>query len=117
MISNTSFLAHADEFVIQFIFWTGVAVPTITSWFWPWWQTSLGWTVTTEAICLATVTFPSDLQLEFGTNTQTMFWQWWVAISFFAAGLNMLWRIAVIWRVQRIKKASKGENGGARNNG
>lgn len=100
--------AHAliltDEFVVQFLFWAGVVTVSALSAFWPWWKTGLGRTVILEIVCLTTALFPSVLGLELGVNVESVFWQWWVAVTFFVAGAVTLARIPVIFRIQRSSK-------------
>jgi hypothetical protein len=106
-VTSAHLLVLSDEFVIQFVFWAGLLAIVSISTFWPWWKTDLGWTICLEMLCLSTVTFPSTMFLEFGMDTQTLFWQWWVAITFFVSGCVTICRIFVTWRYQHYRKATE----------
>ena len=103
-MTDAAILAHFDEFVIQFLFWAGVVAVSVVSIFWPWWKTDLGRTIVLEISCLCAALFPSTLELELGVNANTIFWQWWVGITFFGAAIVTLWRIPVIWKYQRYAR-------------
>ena len=103
MSTSARILADVDVFVIMFLFWAGVLFTVSVSTFWPWWKNALGRTTILVEASLTTALLPSNLGLMFGFNTEAKFWQWWVAVTFFSAGVSILWRIPVIWKIQRYE--------------
>ena len=87
--------------------------PLVTSTFWKWWRSDLGWTITVMDILLClTFMFPA-IHLIFGLNDDTLFFQWFLSVLFLVQPV-VAWRAIVLYRAQRDPVPGNGrhaENG------
>lgn len=100
-------LLDFDTVMIQLCFWLCVLFIAVTSWFWPWWRTDFGWTITLKIIGIAWLLSASVLQMELGIRTQTLLWMWFASCGFVFIAVVVPWRAWVIWKRQRYGEVDK----------
>lgn len=104
-----SVLVQTAEVMIQIVFWMSIVFMGGVCFYWPWWQTALGWTIWLETLGLAWFTLPSALELEFGMNADTVTWQWVALAGLCFVVVILPWRAVAIWRRQRYIENNKEE--------
>lgn len=92
-------LIDAAEWVINVSFWAAILFPAITALIWPWWRDWWGQAMVAFDLAIAGTVFPDVLAFDWGVRGTVLVWLQVVFLSF--SPLILLWRTAMIYRVQR----------------
>lgn len=90
-----------DEFAVLFSFWSAVVFILGYTAISPWWRYSVGRAIVALDAALMLTLLPSALHLMFGLMPRTSFFAWYDGFGFVLVGLICLWRLWVVWRVQK----------------
>jgi hypothetical protein len=100
-MSQTLVVLDAGNAVVQLTFLTALLFTPVVSMFWPWWQHSIGRTVTAEAAAIALVLAPGVLH-EWDVLTVTSIAFAWSRVVCLALVPGILiWRAIAIYLIQR----------------
>ena len=93
---------------VEAIFYGSVAFVVVTSLFWPWWQSRLGWTITAKSLALALAVLPAMIGYWFGAAAyHRLPWLDYVAIAgIWLVPPILAWRAWELWLVQRQATAA-----------
>lgn len=96
-------LMVAGQIAVEGIFYSAVGFVLAVSFFWPWWRSQLGWSITAKSLALAIAVLPAMLTYWAGPNIyKDAPWLQWVAISaLWLIPPILAWRAVVIWQAQR----------------
>lgn len=98
------------RFGLQAIFYTCLAFIAITSFYWPWWRTSLGWSLMLKTIALPLTIAPYMVSVFLGPRaTQELWLQWVSAAAVLSVPPILVFRAAVIWWYQRHGRDPEGK--------
>lgn len=87
---------------LQAIFYSCIAFVVITSFYWPWWKTALGWSLAAKTIALPLAIAPFMVSVYFGPRLEESRWlQWAAAVGVLAVPPILVFRAIVIWWYQR----------------
>lgn len=67
----------------------------------PWWKTPVGRSMFALAAAIAIALLPSVLHYAIGLNLGYPWFRWYYRASLHTIGAILLWRLVVLWRVQR----------------
>jgi hypothetical protein len=93
----------ATRIGLEATFYTSCAFIIVTSAFWSWWRSLLGWSITLKTLALVLTTFPFMLTIWFGQRLifQSTWIQWLAAIGVLSIPLVLIFRGGVIWWYSR----------------
>lgn len=94
---------QAGEAVAQVTFWSCWAFAALSSVFWPWWKTQLGWSIMLKTIAIGLALLPSELMIWLGRAyvARQAWLQWFTVGAVAVIPLILAWRLIVIYRYQR----------------
>jgi hypothetical protein len=88
------------EIASVFTFWVSFAFPLAVSLIWPWWRSDWGRNIVALEACIWLSLAPAPLHVMFGVQYGP-FLAWFQVAAVFGAGLIVIWRAVMIWRIQR----------------
>lgn len=91
----------AGHIVLNATFWGCWVFVAVTSFYWPWWKTELGWSITVKSVAIALALVPAELRFWFPAYRETPPLEWLSISAVGAVPLILAWRATVIWRYQR----------------
>jgi hypothetical protein len=102
-MTQARILADISEWVIQLAFWCSLAfIAWYTIWA-PWWRYSVGRAIVALDSAIALATGPTVAGLIFGPSLVSgRFFQWLTVAAFGAIPVITVWRMAIVFRVQRV---------------
>jgi hypothetical protein len=113
-MTQMHFLMDWVQIAVIASFLASAFFPVSVSFFYPWWETALGWNLVSLDGALALALLPSFLHQMFGVNITSVWFLYLIAVSISAIPPIVLWRTWIIYRAQRAGAVNARE--GAREN-
>jgi hypothetical protein len=95
----SGYLVTAVDWEVNAGFFVSLMFPVVTRFFWPWHLSSWGWNTVTLELSIAGTLFPALLFRDFHVTSTALEWTQVTFLGLVIA--NVLWRMAMIWRIQR----------------
>jgi len=93
--------ADVDDAAVLFAFGCSLVLIVGVSLIWAWWESWLGRSLMSLDVAISLALAPAVLRVLFGLTTARLVIACYYAASLFTVGLIMMWRLVVVWRVQR----------------
>jgi hypothetical protein len=107
-MSQAQFLHVAAEVVIQAAFWSALGFIALYSVIAPWPRYPIGRALVALDSAIMLATLPTVLGLYFGAGLVSgAFFQWLTVCAFGAIPVVTVWRMVIVWRIQRRAAALK----------
>lgn len=101
-MTQARLLADLSAWVVQLAFWSSLAFVAWYSLVAPWWRYPIGRAIVALDSAIALATGPAVAGLIFGAAVvSARFFQWVTVAAFGAIPLITVWRMVIVWRVQR----------------
>lgn len=92
---------HIGQLVLQVTFFCCWGFIGVTSFYWPWWQNQVGWSITLKSAAIGLALLPAMMHEWFGADQRQPFMEWLAVAALAAIPLILIWRAVVIYRIQR----------------
>jgi len=95
--------ATVTQWIIQAIFYSGLAAPLAIATFWRWWESELGISICAKTIALSLALVPAMFLYWFGPTalTRSDALRWFSIVCLGLVPLIIWWRVWVIYKAQR----------------
>jgi hypothetical protein len=101
-MTQAEFLRDAAPVVIQAAFWSALAFIALYSAIAPWFRYPIGRALVALDSAIMLATLPTVLGLYFGAGLVSgAFFQWLTVCAFGAIPVVTVWRMAIVWKIQR----------------
>jgi hypothetical protein len=94
-------VARFDEIALLFSFWSSIVFIVGYSVISPWWRERISRAVVALDACITLTLLPSAVKYMFGVSPRSHFLLWYTGFALLLVGATALWRLAVVWAVQR----------------